>query len=74
MKLKKGTWLNLNNQQQLLLLSEQPQDGSEFVSIPLIIPAAQPTPDLTDMAAGLQLRAQAPHSMQSLISMILAFL
>jgi hypothetical protein len=44
--------------------SEHPQVGSEFLSIPLIIPAAQPTPDLTVIACNWQFNAQAPHSIQ----------
>jgi len=52
---------------------EQSQDGSELVRIPFIIPAAQPTPDLTVRAPNLQFRAHAPHSIQSLISVIIAF-
>jgi hypothetical protein len=51
-------------QQQLVLLSEHPQVGSLFLRIPLIIPAAQPTPEFTDIACTGQLSEQAPHSMQ----------
>ena len=60
------------NQQHFCFSFEQSQEGSVFVRIPLIIAAAQPTPDLTVIAPNLQLRAQAPHSIQSSISMILA--
>jgi hypothetical protein len=51
-----------------------PQLASELFKRPFKIPAAQPTPDFTEMAFCLQFSAQAPHSMQRLISVIVAFL
>jgi hypothetical protein len=51
-------------QQQFVLEPEQSHVGSVFLRIPFIIPAAQPTPDFTVIAPGLQFNAQAPHSMQ----------
>jgi hypothetical protein len=51
-------------QQHVDLESEQPQVGSVLFKIPLIIPAAQPTPELTVIAFTWQFNAQAPHSMQ----------
>jgi hypothetical protein len=56
--------LEILSQQQLDFESEQPQAGSVFLSIPLIIPAAQPTPELTVIASTGQFNAHAPHSMQ----------
>jgi hypothetical protein len=52
------------NQQQFELVSEHPQVGSVFFRIPLMIPAAQPTPEFTDIACTGQLIEQAPHSIQ----------
>jgi len=52
----------------------QSQVGSVPLKIPLMIPAAQPTPDLTVMACSLQFFSQAPHSMQRSLFMIIAFL
>jgi hypothetical protein len=58
-------------QQHLLFPSvEHPQVGSLFVSAPLIIALAQPTPALTVMAEKEQFLAQAPHSMQASLSWI----
>jgi hypothetical protein len=51
-------------QQQFDFESEHPHVGSEFLSIPFIIPVAQPTPELTDIASTGQFNAHAPHSMQ----------
>jgi hypothetical protein len=51
-------------QQQFELASEHPHVGSEFLNIPLIIPAAQPTPELTVIAFTGQLSSHAPHSIQ----------
>jgi len=51
-------------QQQFEFESEHPQVGSEFLNIPLIIPAAQPTPELTVTACVGQFIAHAPHSIQ----------
>jgi hypothetical protein len=62
-----------NYQQQFDFVSEQPHDGSEFLSIPFIIPAAHPTPELTKIACTGQFRAHAPHSMQESRLMIRAF-
>jgi hypothetical protein len=50
LKFKRFKKLKINGQQQPELDSEHPHDGSEFVSIPLRIPAAQPTPDRTVIA------------------------
>jgi hypothetical protein len=61
-----------SNQQHFSAVCEQPQVGSELLSIPLMMPVAHPTPERTEMAPNLQLRAQAPHSMQLFISVILA--
>jgi hypothetical protein len=64
-------------QQQMFLSflpsKEQSHEGSELVIIPFRIPAAQPTPDFTEIAPGWQFSAHAPHSIQSSISMIQAF-
>jgi hypothetical protein len=54
------------------LLPEQSHVGSEFLSIPFRIPAAQPTPDRTDKALKRQFLAHAPHSMHESISCIIA--
>ncbi len=54
----------LKGNQQQEELSEQSHVGSEFLSNPLIMPDAQPTPALTEMASPGQLSAQAPHSIQ----------
>jgi hypothetical protein len=56
--------LKIKFQQQFDLESEHPHVGSEFLSIPFIIPAAHPTPELTDIACSGQFKAHAPHSMQ----------
>jgi len=45
-------------------MPEQPHVGSVLLRIPLIMPAAQPTPEFTEIAPGGQFRAQAPHSIQ----------
>ena len=46
--------------------------GSVLRSAPLIIPAAQPTPDFTVIASTGQFIAHAPHSIQTSRSLILA--
>jgi hypothetical protein len=51
----------------------QSQLGSVPLRIPLIIPAAHPTPDLTDMAPSGQFLSHAPHSMQKSRFRITAF-
>jgi hypothetical protein len=56
--------MKILSQQQFDFESEHPHVGSEFLSNPLIIPAAQPTPELTDMASTGQFNAHAPHSIQ----------
>jgi len=52
------------SQQQLDFDWEHPQAGSEFLRMPFIIPAAHPTPELTEIAWVGQFIAHAPHSMQ----------
>jgi hypothetical protein len=42
--------------------------------MPLMIPAAQPTPDRTEMAFSGQFFSQAPHSMQRFLLRITALL
>jgi len=53
---------------------EQSQVGSVPRRIPVIIPVAQPTPELTEIASTEQFFAQAPHSIQASKSAIRAFL
>jgi hypothetical protein len=60
-------------QQQVDPSVEHPHVGSEFLSIPLIIPAAQPTPELTVIACTGQFNAQAPHSMHESLLIMCAF-
>jgi len=62
-----GCWvlfIDFNSQQQVLFEEEQSQLGSVPLRRPFIIPAAQPTPDLTLIAPSRQFFSQAPHSMQ----------
>jgi hypothetical protein len=66
--------LRFNNYQQQLPLSLQSQVGSVPLSNPLMIPAAQPTPDLTLMAPSGQFIAHAPHSMHKSLCMMDALL
>ena len=56
--------LNIRINQQHPPDPEQSQVGSVPRNIPLIIPAAQPTPDFTVTAPAAQFMAQAPHSIQ----------
>ena len=52
---------------------EQSQVGSVPRNSPLIMPAAQPTPDFTVIAAVEQFIAQAPHSIQKSLRLMNAF-
>jgi hypothetical protein len=56
--------LKIISQQQFDFESEHPHVGSEFRSIPFMMPAAHPTPDFTDIACTGQFNAHAPHSIQ----------
>jgi hypothetical protein len=58
--------------QQLLPVSPQPQEGALPVSIPLMMAAAQPTPEFTLIALNSQFMAQAPHSMHRSLSVTTA--
>ena len=46
------------------VVSPHPQEGSVPVSMPLMMAAAQPTPEFTVIAPNSQFKAQAPHSMR----------
>jgi hypothetical protein len=59
-------------QQQASVPVEQSHEGSVPLNIPFRIPAAHPTPALTVIAPKRQLLEQAPHSMQSSISVMRA--
>ncbi len=59
-----------NCQLQQEEFSLQSHAGSVLRNAPIIIPAAQPTPDSTEIASAGQFIAHAPHSMQASRSLI----
>jgi hypothetical protein len=60
--------------QHPLALSPQSQEGAPPVIIPLMMAAAQPTPEFTVIAPNSQFMAQAPHSMHKSLFVTAALL